>query len=328
MHRTQIAGVGYYLPEEVITNADLEKLVDTNDQWIVERTGIRKRHRVSTGKATSDSCYHAAIQALKKANLKATDLDLILVATVTPDFILPSTACVLQNLLGCKTIPAFDLVAACSGFIYGLTVADQFIRTGMYKNILVIGAESLSRMVSYKDRETCILFGDGAGAWVVSQAPEGSKNIILSSHIHAEGSLVDLLWVPEGGSKVPFSQSVLDKGSHYMTMKGRDIFKNAVRTMNAACQEALQANQVTASEVDWMVPHQANLRILESVANHFDFPMDKVAISVAETGNTSAASIPICFGMYEEAGKIQRGQMILLTAFGAGLTSGSLLMRY
>jgi 3-oxoacyl-[acyl-carrier-protein] synthase III len=326
--RSKISGVGSYLPEGLITNSDLEKLVDTNDAWITERTGIKRRHKAAPGENTSDLSYKAAVRALEKAHLKAADLDLIIVATVSGDQVMPSTACVLQSKLGCKHIMAFDLSAACSGFVYGLSVADQFIKTGMYKHVLVVGAEVLHRFVNYKDRETCILFGDAAGAWIISQAPQTEANYIMSSHLHADGSLGDLFVLPAGGSAIPFSQKVLDEGSQYVRMKGREIFKNAVRTLTQCCHEALDSNKVHADQVDWLVPHQANVRILDSVAEHFNFPKEKVILSLDETGNTSAASIPVAFDLAVQAGKIKRGQLILLAAFGAGLTSGSVLLRY
>lgn len=328
MYRSRIAGTGSYLPEGLITNADLEKMVETNDQWIVERTGIRHRHKAASNEVTSDLCVNAARKALAAANLTATDIDLLIIATVSGDQVMPSTACVVQHKLGCRDIMAFDLSAACSGFVYSLSIADQFIRTGMYKNILVVGAEVLTRIVNYKDRETCILFGDGAGAWIVSRAPEGDKNVVMSSHLHADGSLGELFMLPGGGSAMPFSQKVLDENAQFVRMKGREIFKNAVRTLAKCCEEALHANGHSATDVDWLVPHQANVRILESVAGQFDFPTEKIIFSLHETGNTSAASIPIAFDLAVQEGKIKRGQLILLAAFGAGLTSGSTLLRF
>ncbi len=328
LYRSRIAGIGSYLPEKILSNVDLEKLVDTNDQWIVERTGIERRHVAAENEATSDLCVEAAKKALTDANLKVEDIDMILVGTVTGDHQMPSTAAFVQAKLGAKNIMAVDLNAACSGFLYGVTIADQFIRTGMYKNVLVIGAEILTRYMNYKDRETCILFGDGAGAWVMTRAEETDQNIIRSSHLHADGTLADLLLLPSGGSKIPQSYEALDKGLNFMTMKGREIFKNAVRTMALCCQEALEHNKVSPEEVDWIVPHQANKRIIEAVADQFKFPMDKVIVYLQETGNTSAASIPLAFDWAVKTGKIKRGQNILLTAFGAGLTSGSILLRY
>jgi 3-oxoacyl-[acyl-carrier-protein] synthase-3 len=328
MYRTRIAGTGSYLPEKVLTNKDLEKLVDTNDQWIQERTGIERRHIAADDEFTTDLALKATLRALEAAGKTPQDLDLIIFCTVTGDQVMPSSACVLQDKLGCKTIPAFDLSAACSGFIYGLSVADQFIRTGMNKTILVVGAEVIHRFVNYKDRETCILFGDAAGAFIVERAPEDDPNIIMSTHLRAEGSLGDLFVLPAGGSKIPFRQDVLDRGDQWLRMKGREIFKNAVRTMSSVCTEALETNNAKVSDVAWLIPHQANYRIMEAVAHHFDFPTDKVVSIVHEMGNTSAATVPVAFDTAVRDGRLQRGQLILLTAFGAGLTSGSCLLRY
>lgn len=328
MFRSRIAGTGSYLPEKVLSNADLEKLVDTNDQWIRERTGIERRHIAADDQTTTDLALEAAKIALTHAGKSAEDIDFIIFSTVTGDQVMPSSACVLQAKLGCRPIGAFDLSAACSGFVYGLSVADQFIRTGMYKTILVVGAEIIHRVVNYKDRETCILFGDAAGAFIVERAQPDDSHIILSSHLRAEGSLGDLFVLPAGGSKLPFSQNVLDNGDQYLRMKGREIFKNAVRTMSSVCQEALEFNQIPLDQVSWLVPHQANSRIMEAVANHFDFPKDKVISIVHEMGNTSAATVPVAFDTAVKDGRIQRGQLILLTAFGAGLTAGSCLLRY
>lgn len=326
--RSKIAGIGSYLPEKVLTNFDLEKMVDTNNDWIVERTGIKNRHIAADGVGVSDLGYEATLKALKMAGLTAQDIDMIIVCTVSGDQVMPSTACTLQSKLGCRNIVSFDLSAACSGFVYGLSVADQFIRTGMMKHVLVVGGEVLHPFVNYEDRETCILFGDAAGAWILSRTDKDDKNIIMSSHLRADGNLGELFVLPAGGSKIPFSQDVLDKKMQFVKMKGREIFKNAVRTMTECCHEALKANNVDPREVDWLVPHQANLRILESVASHFEFPKEKVVVSLHETGNTSAASIPVAFDMAFNEGKIKRGQLVLLAAFGAGLTSGSLLLRF
>lgn len=328
MFRSRISGTGSYLPEKVLTNQDLEKIVDTNDQWIRERTGIERRHIAADNQATTDLAYEAAIKAFAAANKSAQDIDLIIFCTVTGDQVMPSSACVLQAKLGCRPIPSFDLSAACSGFVYGLSVADQFIRTGMYKTVLVIGAEVIHRFVNYQDRETCILFGDAAGAFVVERAQEGDNQIIMSSHLRAEGSLGDLFVLAAGGSKIPLSQKALDNQDHYLKMKGREIFKNAVRTMSSVCQEAIEFNKVSIDEVAWLVPHQANSRIMEAVADHFGFPKDKVISIVHEMGNTSAATVPVAFDTGVQDGRIQRGQLILLTAFGAGLTAGSVLLRY
>lgn len=327
-YRTRIAGHGTYLPPKLLTNQDLEKLVDTTDQWITERTGIKVRHIAEDGEATSDIALKAAQNALSNAKTTAQELDLIIFATVTPDQMMPSTACMLQHKLGCPGVPAFDLGAACSGFIYSLSVADQFIRTGMYKKILIVGAEVLHPFMNYKDRETCILFGDGAGAFVLERTSVDDPNIVFSTHMKAEGSLWDLLYMPTGGTKYPFTQEVLDQNLHFFRMKGREIFKNAVRTMAQTCELALKTNNVTIDQVDWLVPHQANSRIMEAVADQFNFPKDKVINKVHETANISAATIPVAFQMGFDEGKIKRGDLVLFTAFGAGLTAGSALLRY
>lgn len=316
------------MPEKVLDNQQLEKLVETNDLWIRERTGIERRHIAADNEVTSDLALKATMRALEAAGKTPKDLELIIFCTVTGDQVMPSSACELQHKLGCGPIAAFDLSAACSGFIYGLSVADQFIRSGMYQRILVVGAEIIHRYVNYSDRDTCILFGDGAGAFIVERAKENDEAMIASSHLRAEGSLGDLFVLPAGGSKIPFSQAVLDEKQQYVRMKGREIFKNAVRTMSSCCQEALDTNGVTIDEVSWLIPHQANHRIMEAVANHFGFPQEKVVSVVHETGNTSAATVPIAFDMAVRDGRLQRGQLILLTAFGAGLTAGSCLLRY
>ncbi len=328
MYKTKISGVGSFLPEKVMTNYDLEKMVETSHDWIVQRTGIERRHVIADGEGTSDMIVRASNNALADAKMSVEQLDLILVATLSGDFKMPATACVVQAKLGAKNIMSFDLNAACSGFVYGLIVADQFIKTGFYKNILVVGAENLTRIIDYKDRDTCILFGDGAGAFIVSRAEDHETNVIMTGHAHAEGSHAELLWAPAGGTKVPFSQAVLDEGQHFMKMNGKEIFKNATRAMALCCKEALDATQLTADQIDWLVPHQANMRITEAVSNHFKFPMEKVISTVHETGNTSAASIPIAFDTAYRDGRIKRGQTIMLTAFGAGLTSGSIILKF
>jgi 3-oxoacyl-[acyl-carrier-protein] synthase-3 len=325
--RTRISGTGFYLPPNVLTNQDLERMVDTNDQWIVERTGIRRRH-MAKGEVTSDLAEKASRAALADAGLNSSDIDCIIVATVGGDQTMPSTACVLQNKLKCRNIMAFDLSAACSGFVYGLSIADQFIRNGIYKHVLVVGAEVLHPYVDYSTRDTSILFGDGAGAWIVSQTHVQDPSVILSAHCHADGSLHDLLIISTGGSKLPVTKEIIDEKGHFIKMKGREIFKNAVRAMVQCCEEALKAESLTSDQIDWVIPHQANVRIIQSVAENFNIPMEKVIVSIEETGNTSAASIPIAFGLAKGDGRIRRGQTILLTAFGAGLTSGSLIFKY
>jgi 3-oxoacyl-[acyl-carrier-protein] synthase-3 len=323
-----VAGTGSYLPERLLTNADLEKLVDTDDAWIVERTGIEQRHMADDGVLTSDLALEAARRALAAAGLAATDLDMIIFATVSPDQAMPSAACVLQHKLGARPIMAFDLSAACSGFVYALGVADQFIGSGQARHVLVVGAEILHRYIDYTDRETCILFGDGAGAFVVSRAEGDQASAILSMRMQADGSLGDLFVLPAGGSALPLSQHVLDNGLHFVRMKGREIFKHAVRTMVQCCQSALEEAGLESAGVDWLIPHQANMRILESVAKYFDFPREKVVVNLPKTGNTSAATIPVAFDEAVRDGRICRGQTILLTAFGAGVTGGAIALRY
>ncbi len=328
LYRSWILGTGSFLPEKKLTNYDLEKLVDTNHDWIVERTGIHSRSIAEDGVTTSDLALIASQKALEMAKLTAKDIDMILFATVTPDYPMPSSACELQRKLGARNIMAFDLSAACSGFLYGLSIADQFIRTGHYKNILVVGAEVLHNMVNYSDRQTCILFGDAAGAVVLSRAPENSKSAILSSHMYAEGELADLLYIPAGGSKMPHSPETLDKNLNKVVMKGREIFKHAIRTMSGCCEIALEANGMSKEDVDWIIPHQANTRIIEGVAKYFDVPMEKVIVEITDMGNTSAATIPVSLDRSVRSGRIQREQNVLMTAFGAGLTSGSVMMRF
>lgn len=317
------------MPEKKLTNFDLEKLVDTNNDWIMERTGISSRRIAEPGVATSDLALPAAQRALEMAGITARDLDMIVFATVTPDYIMPTAACELQRKLGCRNIMAFDISAACAGFLYAMSIADQFIRAGQYKHVLIVGGDVLHNIVDYTDRETCILFGDGAGAAVISRVEDPKQtSMILSTHIHAEATLGELFVQKAGGSKFPISKELIDAGEHFVRMKGREIFKHAVRTMSSSCQEALDANGMTKDQVDWVIPHQANIRIIEAVANHFDIPMDNVVVKIAEMGNTSAATIPYAMDNYVQEGKIKRGQVVLLTAFGAGITSGSVLLRF
>lgn len=329
MYKSWISGMGSFLPEKKLTNFDLEKMVETSNDWIVERTGISARRMAEPGVGASDLALIAAQEALKNAGLTAKDLDMIIFSTVSPDYIMPSAACELQKKLGARNVMAFDVSAACSGFLYAMSIADQFIKAGQYKHVLIVGAEVLHNLVDYKNRETCILFGDGAGAAVISRVEdEKSQGHIMSSHIHAEGNLGELFVLPAGGSKMPITHEVLDKGQQYVVMKGKEIFKHAVRTMSNSCQEALDANGMTKDQVNWVIPHQANIRIIEAVAKHFDIPMDNVVVRIADMGNTSAATIPIAMNAYVKEGKIKRGDVILLTAFGAGITSGSVLLRY
>jgi 3-oxoacyl-[acyl-carrier-protein] synthase-3 len=326
-YTSRISGTGSYLPEKILTNADLEKMVDTNDLWIRERTGIQERHIAAADQATSDLGYHAALKAIEAAGIVAKDIDAILFATVTPDQVMPNTASYLQAKLGCRPIMAMDLSAACTGFLYALATADQFVRCGTFKHVLVVGAETLSRIINFKDRETCILFGDGAGAVVLSRS-EDPRSLIYSAHLRSNGELGELLQLPAGGSRMPISHEAIDKNLQFVHMRGREIFKSAVRAMSDAAREALETNNMNAGDVNWFIFHQANMRIIEAVAQMTGAPMEKQLVNISRTGNTSSASIPIMLDQAVRDGRVKRTDHILLAAFGAGLTSGSILLRY
>ena len=327
MPSSRIVGTGSYAPPKTRTNADLEKMVETNDEWIVTRTGISERHVSSDEEATSDIAYEAALQALAAANLDPLDLDMILVATITPDMFFPSTACALQERLGARRAGAMDVSAACSGFIYGLAVADGLLRLGTMRTVLVVGAETLTKVVNWQDRNTCVLFGDGAGAMVL-RAAEGERGI-LSTHLFADGSKGPMLILPGGGSRHPMSQSVLDAGLCKIHMSnGNEVFKIAVRAMEDACLTALKHNRLEVSDVDLLVPHQANLRIINAVGQRLGVPEEKVCVNIQKYGNTSAASIPLALDGAVQAGRVKAGDLVLLCAFGGGLTWGSALIRW
>jgi 3-oxoacyl-[acyl-carrier-protein] synthase-3 len=312
-------GTGSYLPEKVLSNHDLEKMVDTNDQWIQERTGIKKRHIVADDETTTDLAFNAAVKAIEAAGIDNADIDLIIVATTTPTRIFPSTAALVQERLGISGCPAFDIQAVCTGFVYALTVADKFIKSGSAKNALVIGAESLSRIVDWTDRNTCVLFGDGAGA-VVLQASEETG--ILSTHIHSDGKYNALLSVPTGPG------SADSEAKPFIEMQGNDVFKIAVRTLSSIADETLTANNLSKKDIDWLIPHQANIRIIKATAKKLSMPMDRVVVTVDEHGNTSAASIPLALDVAVRDGRIQRGETLLLEAFGGGFTWGSALLNF
>ncbi len=316
---SRIAGTGSYLPEKALSNTDLEKMVDTSDQWIRERTGIIKRHIAADDETTTDLAYNAAVNAIDAAGLSNQDIDLIIVATTTPTKIFPSTASLVQQKLGIHGCPAFDIQAVCTGFVYGLTVADKFIKSGSAKNVLVIGAETFSRIIDWTDRNTCVLFGDGAGA-VVLQASETPG--ILSTHIHCDGSFNELLHVPTGPG------SVVTGDAAYVDMQGNEVFKIAVKTLSLIADETLEANQLEKHDIDWLVPHQANIRIIAATARKLSMSMDKVVVTVDEHGNTSAASIPLALDTAVRDGRIQRGEKLLLEAFGGGFTWGSALIQF
>jgi 3-oxoacyl-[acyl-carrier-protein] synthase-3 len=322
---SRIVGTGSYLPERVLSNFDLEKTLDTSDEWIVTRTGIRERRIAGEGEYTSDLGTRAAEQALDMAGLSAQDIDLILVATVTGDFSWPATACLVQSQLGADHAFAFDLSAACSGFIYGLATADSFLRAGTAKRVLVIGAEIFSRIVDWEDRTTCVLFGDGAGA-VVLEREEGDRGV-LSTHLHTDGSNWELLYQLGFGSRNPASGGG-NKKLPYIQMQGNEVFKIAVRSLYEVALEALKANDLTVDDVDFFIPHQANRRILEATAKRLDLPLEKVVMNVDRVGNTSGASIPVALDELNRSGRLKEGDILLLDAFGGGFTWGAALIRW
>lgn len=315
---SRILGTGSYLPKKILTNKDIEEIVDTTDEWIFDRTGIRQRHVVVEGETCSDLAVAAARAAMEAAGVDPSEIDLIVLATTTPDQIFPSTACIIQPRLGIKGVPAFDVQAVCAGFVYALSVADQYIRTGSAKRALVIGADTMSRLLDWQDRSTCILFADGAGAVVLGAAEEPG---IISTHISADGAYKDLLQVPKGigrgGCEDP-----------YLEMRGNEVFRWAVSTLGRIVEETLEANGMTKSDIDWLVPHQANIRIIQATARRLDLPMEQVVVTVADHGNTSAASIPLALDTAVRDGRIQRGQTILMEGFGGGFTWGTVLVRF
>jgi 3-oxoacyl-[acyl-carrier-protein] synthase-3 len=318
---SRIIGTGSHLPEFVLTNAELERRVETSDEWIRERTGIEQRHIAAAGETTSDLALIAARKALAAAGVRPDELDLIIVGTTTPDIIFPSTACLLQHRLGAKNCPAFDVNAACTGFIYALSIADKFVRTGAAKTALVVGAETLSRMLDWTDRQTCVLFGDGAGAAVLRA---DSTAGVLSTHLHADGQYQDMLHNPVG-----VSRGFTDGPNHgiRVMMDGKEVFRVAVRTLSRIVDETLAANGIGKDAIDWLVPHQANLRIILATAKHLAMPMERVIVTVNKHGNTSAASVPLALDHGIASGQIKPGQLLLLEAFGGGFTWGSALIR-
>ncbi len=316
---SRIAGTGSYLPEKVLSNHDLESIVETSDQWIKERTGIKERHIAAENETTTDLAYQASLKAIEAAGINNDDIDLIIVATTTPTQIFPSTASLLQAKLNIAGCPAFDIQAVCTGFVYALTVADKFIKSGGVKNVLVVGAETISRIIDWTDRNTCVLFGDGAGA-VVLQASEQPG--IISTHIHSDGSFNRLLQVPTGPG------SVVTDESPYIDMQGNEVFKVAVKTLSSIVDETLEANQLDKSDIDWLIPHQANIRIIAATARKLQMSMDHVVVTVDKHGNTSAASIPLALDVAVRDGRIKRGETLLFEAFGGGFTWGSALIQY
>ena len=322
MSYARITGTGSYLPEKILTNQDLEKMVDTSDEWIRDRTGISERHIAADNEFTVDLAEQAAREAIDAAGIAVEDIDLVIVATTTPDRVFPSTACLLQQRLGIHGCAAFDIQAVCTGFIYGLGVANQFFKSGTSKCALVVGAETLSRIIDWKDRNTCVLFGDGAGA-VILQSDE--KTGILSSHLHADGSYENLLTVPYG---VSTGSSQILEGSGGITMKGNEVFKMAVNTLGRIVDETLQYNDMKKSDIDWLVPHQANIRIINATARKLSMSLDHVVVTVDKHGNTSAASVPLALDVAVRDGRIKKGETLMLEAFGGGFTWGSVLLKF
>ncbi|SHJ95658.1 beta-ketoacyl-ACP synthase III [Paramaledivibacter caminithermalis] len=321
-----ILGTGSCLPENVITNYDLEKIVDTSHDWIVTRTGIHSRRIVDDNTATSDLATKAALKALEAAGVSAKELDLIIVATVTPDMSFPSTACIVQKNIGATNAAAFDLGAGCSGFIYELAVAKQFIATGVYNKILIIGAETLSKIMNWNDRNTCVLFGDGAGAAVLGVTEEGTG--ILSTYLGADGEGGKFLTLPAGGSRMPASVQTVEQNLHYIKMDGSEVFKFAVRAMGNASKKALKLCNLDVNDIDYLVPHQANTRIISASAKRLKLPMEKVYVNLDRYGNMSAASIPVALDEAIRKGKIKKGYNVVLVGFGAGLTWGSSVIKW
>jgi 3-oxoacyl-[acyl-carrier-protein] synthase-3 len=315
---SRIAGTGKYLPERVLTNADLEKMVETTDEWIKTRTGIELRHIAAENEYTSDLAYKAGLAALENAAVSPSDIDLVLVGTTTPDLIFPNVACLVQEKLGIKACPAFSVEAACSGFLYGLVVADQFVRLGQARRALVIGAETMSRIIDWTDRETCVLFGDGAGA-VVLEAAE-TPGIVYST-LGADGRYRELLYASSG-------VSLRQREGAALRMKGNEVFKVAVKTLENLVDEVVQKNNLEKGQIDWLIPHQANIRIISATAKRLDLPMERVILTVREHGNTSAASVPMALDTAIRDGRIKRGDLLLLEAFGGGFTWGASLIRY
>lgn len=316
---SRITGTGSYLPEKILTNLDLERMVDTSDEWIRTRTGITQRHIAGENQVASDLALYACQNAMQAAGVTSQDIDLIIVATTTPDMIFPSTACILQNKLGIENCPAFDVQAVCSGFVYALATADMFVSSGKCRNALVVGSEIYSKIMDWNDRSTCVLFGDGAGAVVLSQSDQPG---ILSTHLHASGSHSNILSAPGSisGGKV--------QGTPYINMEGNAVFKFAVKVLEEVVQEAVAKNNLQSTDIDWLIPHQANIRIIQSTARKLGLPMDKVVVAVDKHGNTSAASIPLALDMAVRDGRIQRDQLVLLEGVGGGFTWGAVLLRW
>ncbi len=325
--RAHIIGTGSYVPEKVVTNRDLEKLVETTDEWIVERTGIRERRMAAPGENTSDMALKAAIRALEMASTRADELDLVIVGTVTPDMPMPACAAFLAHKLGATKAFAFDLSAACAGSLFGLSVASQFIETGRAKRVLVVGVELLTRIIDWKDRNTCVLFGDAAGAMVLGPSKDDARGII-STHLHTDGSQTGILCIPGGGSKTPVSHEMVDQRLQYVSMNGRDVYKFAVRALSDAIGEAFAANNLTADHITHIVAHQANVRIIDAVLDRVKLPKEKAFLNIDKYGNTSSASLPMTLDEANRSGRLAPNDTILMMAIGAGMSWGSAIVRW
>jgi len=325
LKKVGIIGVGEYLPEKILTNADIEKMVDTSDEWIISRTGIKERHLAAAGQAASDLAFKASVQALNNAKIKPEELDLIIVATITGDMPFPSVSAILQNQLQAKKAVCFDISAACAGFVYGLSVAQQFISCGTYKNALVVGSEVLSSITDWQDRNTCVLFGDGAGAVVLSEVKSGG---IISTYLGCDGSKTGILNMPAGGSRNPATHETVEKRMHYLKMQGNDLFKIAVNTMTEAAKTVLRQAGMTFADVDLIIPHQANARIIMAVAKKLGIPEDRVYLNIERCGNMSSASTVTALCEAVQEGKVKKGDIILLDAFGAGLVWGACVIEW
>ncbi|NPA82643.1 MAG: ketoacyl-ACP synthase III [Epsilonproteobacteria bacterium] len=323
-----LKSIGAYVPKNILTNKDFEKMVDTSDEWIKKRTGIEKRHIADENEATSDLGVKAALKAIERANIEKEEIDAIICATISPDHLcMPSTACLIADKLGIGNVPAFDISAACSGFVYALAMAKSFVESKMFKNVLIIGAEKLSAIVDYTDRTTCVLFGDGAGAAVIGGSDKKDESV-LDVKISADGKYQDFLITPGCGSKYPCSQEVLENRLNYIKMKGNETFKLAVKTLTSDVLEIMEKNGLTSEDIDYFIPHQANYRIIEAVRSKMNFPVEKTVLTVAKYGNTSAASIPMAMNDWYESGKLKKGDLMLLDTFGGGLTWGSALVHF
>ena len=321
-----ITGMGVSIPEKVVTNQDFEKFLDTSDEWITQRTGIKERRAVCAGQTTATLGTEAAVRALEDAGIQPDQLDLIICATVTPEMLFPATACFVQDALGATDVPAFDISAACSGFIYGVSIANKFIQSGTYKRVLVVATDTLTRFADYSDRGSCILFGDGAGAVVLEPSTRPDKGIIYDV-LHADGSGWDYIHVPAGGSRKPTSHETVDEHGHYISMRGRDVYKFAVEKMQWLLGDCMEHCGLSTDDIDMVVPHQVNVRIIRSATGKFNFPMEKVYMNIDRYGNTSGASIPLAFEEARSAGRIGPGSTVLLVAFGAGLTWAGAVVR-